>query len=313
MTKREHVLSLLDAGQPSAYIPAAFFLHFDPIFHVGQGAVDKHLEYFNATGMDLIKIQYERTFPHVAEIRHPIDWVKMPFHGLDFYQGQLDVVEGLVKAAKKDAVVILTLYSPFMCAGHATSADLLAHHMLENPDAVNRGMEIITDSLMLFVKEAIRRGVDGFYTSTQGGEDRRFAENGLFDRCVRPYDLALMEEINRQTQFNILHVCDYSLPYRDLTPFVNYPGQVVSCGLDLAGGVTTAKEVAKLYGRPFMGGLERKGIIAHGTPEQIRAVAEEACQLAPERFILGADCTVPGDTPWTNLKLAIDVAHHYRS
>jgi uroporphyrinogen decarboxylase len=312
MNKREAVLSLLNPGQKPAYIPAAFFLHFDPIFHSGQAAVDKHLEYFNAIGMDLIKIQYERTFPHVPDIRHPVDWVKFPYHDLDFYKPQLDVVEGLVKAAKKDAVIILTLYSPFMCAGHATDANMLVQHIQENPDAVNRGMEIITDSLMLFVKEAIKRGVDGFYTSTQGGEDRRFSERSFFDRCVRPYDLALMEEINRQTQFNVLHVCDYALPYRDVSPYVDYPGQVVSCGLDLVEGSITAKEVARLYDRPFMGGLERKGIIARGTAEQIRAAVEEACRLAPDRYILGADCTVPGDTPWSNLKLAIDVAHHYR-
>jgi len=30
---------------------------------------------------------------------------------------------------------------------------------------------------------------------------------------------------------------------------------------------------------------------------------------APECFILAANCTVPGDTPWDNLQAAIDVAH----
>jgi len=312
MNKREIMLSLLEAGTQPAYIPAAFFLHFDPIYHTGQAAVDKHLEYFNATGMDFIKIQYERGFPHLPEIHHPVDWVKMPLYGLDFYRPQLEVIEGLVKAAKKDALIIQTLYSPFMCAGHSTSAELLQLHILENPDAVCRGMEIITDSLMLFVKEAIRLGVDGFYTSTQGGEVGRFPERSFFDRCVRPYDLELMQEINRQTQFNILHVCDYSLPYRDLQPYVDYPGHVVSCGLDLTDGPIVAREVARMFGRPFMGGLERKGTIARGTPEQVRAVAEEACRAAPERFILGADCTVPSDTPWSNLKLAIDIAHGFR-
>ena len=313
MNKRDVVLSLLDANQVPAYIPAAFFLHFDPIYHTGQAAVDKHLEYFKATGMDLIKIQYERTFPHLNQIQSPQDWAKMPFYGLDFYEEQLDVVEGMVKAAGKEAVVVLTLYSPFMCAGHATSSDLVVRHIQENPEAVNRGMEIITASLMGFVKEAIRRGVDGFYTSTQGGEVGRFASRASFDQCVRPYDLTLIEEINRLTKFNILHVCDYALPYNDLAPYVNYPGQVVSCGLDLAGGSSiSSREVSRLYGRPFMGGLERKGIIAHGSADEIRAAVEEACQAAPERFILGADCTVPGDTPWSNLKLAIDTAHAFK-
>jgi uroporphyrinogen decarboxylase len=174
-------------------------------------------------------------------------------------------------------------------------------------------MEIITDSLMQFVKECIRIGVDGFYTSTQGGEAGRLASQDLFDQCVRPYDLALMDEINRQCAFNILHVCDYALSYRDISPFVNYPGQVVSCGLELEGGLLSAKEVAQMFGRPFMGGLERKGTIAKGTLDQVRKAAQDACQAAPERFILGADCTVPGDTPWENLRVAIETAHHFRN
>jgi hypothetical protein len=32
---------------------------------------------------------------------------------------------------------------------------------------------------------------------------------------------------------------------------------------------------------------------------------------APDRFILAADCTVPGDTPWENLRAAIEEAHHF--
>ena len=31
-SRREAVLSVLDAGKPQAYIPAAFFLHFDPAY-----------------------------------------------------------------------------------------------------------------------------------------------------------------------------------------------------------------------------------------------------------------------------------------
>ena len=61
-----------------------------------------------------------------------------------------------------------------------------------------------------------------------------------------------------------------------------------------------------MFGRPFMGGIERLGVIATGTPEQVRQEAEKALAAAPDRFILAADCTVPGETPWENLRSAID-------
>ena len=70
--------------------------------------------------------------------------------------------------------------------------------------------------------------------------------------------------------------------------------------------------MADLFGRPYMGGLERKGVLATGSPAEIRATVDELLAGAPERFILAADCTVPSDTPWQNLKAAIDAAHQHR-
>jgi uroporphyrinogen decarboxylase len=312
MNKRDALLSLLDANRKSDFIPAGFFLHFDPAFHHGQAAVDKHLEYFRYTGMDFVKIQYEHSLPQLPEIQRPADWAKMPFYPLDFYEQPLRVVEGLIKAAKPEALVLLTLYSPFMLAGHVLSQGTLTEHIQENPEQVKRGLEVITASLMGFVKACIRLGLDGFYTSTQGGEAGRLNDPSLFDSCIRPYDLALMEEINRSCIFNILHVCDYHLPYSDLSPYVDYPGHVVNASLELTGGKISAKEVARMFKRPFMGGLERKSVIASGSPLAVTKAVEEVLKDAPDRFILGADCTVPGNTSWDNLKLAIATAHAYQ-
>lgn len=311
MNKRDAVLSLLDDNRTPDYIPAAFFLHFDPVYHRGQPAVDKHLEYFHYTGMDFVKIQYELSFPRMQEIQHPQDWAKIPFYGLEFFEPQLKVVEGLVNAAKKEALVVLTLYSPFMCAGQI-AGDVVTTHMEENPEQVKRGMETITASLMGFVKECVRLGLDGFYASTQGGEVGRLSNRALFDACIRPYDLALMEEINRTCIFNILHVCDYALPYDSLEPYLSYPGHVVNASLELTGGKISAREVARRFGRPFMGGMERKGILATGSPGEVRRAAQNVLADAPERFILAADCTVPSNTSWDNLRAAIDTAHEYR-
>jgi uroporphyrinogen decarboxylase len=309
MNKRDAVLSLLDSGRRPDYIPAAFFLHFDPAYHRGQAAVDKHLEYFRYTGMDFVKIQYEHSFPRLPQIQTPKDWANMPFYGLDSYAEPLRVVEGLIKAAKPEALVILTLYSPFMLAGQTVGAETLNAHIRQDPQAVTRGMEIITDSLMGFVKACIQLGLDGFYTSTQGAEVGRFDDPALFNQCVRPYDLRLMTEINRSCIFNILHICDYHLPYRELASFADYPGHIVNTSLETTQGEITAKEVARLFNRPFMGGLNRKGALASGTPDEIRQAVDAAIQVAPERYILAADCTVPANTPWDNLRLAISQAH----
>jgi uroporphyrinogen decarboxylase len=87
---------------------------------------------------------------------------------------------------------------------------------------------------------------------------------------------------------------------------------VVNCSLKLVERRLRPAEAAELFGRPFMGGLDRLGALARGTADEIRQAVAEALAEAPRRFILAADCTVPGDTPWDNLKLAIDLAHQAR-
>ncbi len=155
--------------------------------------------------------------------------------------------------------------------------------------------------------------MDGFYASTQGGEAGRFEDPGIFDIAIRPYDLRVMNEINETCDFNILHVCDYALPYDDFSRFLDYPGDVVNAPLHLSGETLSTSAAAEMFKRPFMGGLERLGILATGTPEQVRQETEAVLRAAPDRFILGADCTVPSETPWDNLKTAIDTAHHWQA
>jgi len=312
MNRRELVSSVLDPNSKTPYIPAAFFIHFKPNFHRGQAAINKHLEYFQVTGMDFVKIQYETRFPLRPEISCPDDWSKMPLYREEFYADLINVAKNLVDATSQDSLVIMTLFSPFMCAGHTVGKTVLVDHLEENPEKTKKGIEIITESLMLFVQGCIDIGIDGFYHSTQGGETHRFEGSPIFDECIKPYDLALMEEIDQSCEFNILHICDYEGGYTDLKPFLDYPGHVVNSSLKLNDTVLTGHEISTMFDRPFMGGLDRHGIITSGSDEEIREAVISVCQSAPEKFILGADCTLPSDINWNNIKTAIETAHTYR-
>jgi uroporphyrinogen decarboxylase len=310
MNKRDVMLSLIDQDKPPAYTPAAFFMHFDPTYHQGRAAVDKHLEFFHYTGMDFVKVQYEQTLPPGPAMRTPEDWAQAPRFPPEFFEAPVKVAEGMVKAARGEALVIMTLYSPFMWTRHAAGEADLAAQLRENPEAVKKGLEIMTENVLSLVRGCKQAGVDGFYASSQGGETFRFPGTDLFTQYIKPTDLAVWDEI-KSCEFNILHVCDYEGGYDDLTPFLDYPGHVVNCSLKLGERSLSPNEVSNMFKRPFMGGLERKGTIATGTPDEIRQAAEAVLAEAPERFVLAADCTVPSDTSWDNLKIAIDTAHRW--
>ena len=65
-----------------------------------------------------------------------------------------------------------------------------------------------------------------------------------------------------------------------------------------------------------MGGMERTGVIASGSEEEIERSVEDILTQKPAKFILGADCTLPNEvdqkTLWANTKTAISAAHAYQ-
>jgi uroporphyrinogen decarboxylase len=154
MNKRDTLLSLVDGRAPANYVPAAFFMHFDPAYHQGQAAIDKHLEYFRYTGMDFVKIQYEQGVPPSPPISKAEDWLKAPRCSEAFFEPSIRLVEGLVKAAKTEALVIMTLYSPLMWAANLAQGADLAGQFRENPQAVAKGLEIMTENVLNLVRAA---------------------------------------------------------------------------------------------------------------------------------------------------------------
>jgi uroporphyrinogen decarboxylase len=305
--KRDRILQLLEGKSSPDYVPAAFFLHFGETHRFGDAAIRKHEEFFRATDMDFVKIQFELSFPQQTMSR-PEDWVSIPFRDETFYEPQLAVIRELVQKLKSEAIVVCTLYSPFMIAGQIGGEQTLIDHMQKDPERVNRGVQIVYDSLMVFIREAVALGLDGFYHSTQGGESQRFTDPTIFENWVKPVDLSVMREVRDIGTFSILHICDYNRAtyggYSSLDPFLDYPGDVVN-----AEPVGSLTDMLQSFDRPIMGGLDRLGVLATGSPDQIKQAARKVLDAAPELFILGADCTVPGNTPWASLRTAVDEAH----
>jgi uroporphyrinogen decarboxylase len=307
--KRDRMLAWLAGQGAPNYTPAAFFLHFGNDYKSGPAAAKRHLEFFRHTGMDFLKIQFEQTYSRQEFLQKPADWSKLKLAKLDFYEPLLQTVRELVRAEKKNSLILMTLYSPFMCAGHCATAPVLLQHLEENPEAVRKGLEILTASQLLFVRACIKEGVDGFYTSTQGSEAKRFSNPAIFTKYVKPFDLVSMKEISTACPFNILHVCDYVAPYANYDAVIDYPGHVVNCNVKLAERQISGQEITSLFKRPFMGGLDRHGIVTTGTPAQVEAEIRQVVKNSPRPFLLGADCTVEADTNWDRLQHAISVAH----
>ena len=309
MTKRERMLEWLAGRTQPNYTPAAFFLHFPAEFKNGSAATRKHLEFFRQTDMDFVKIQFEQTYERQEFLKRPSDWSKLTLRKIDFYEPLLQTVRELVKEAKKESLILMTLYSPFMCAGHCATGPVLKQHLEEDPEAVKRGMSVLIESQMIFVKACIKAGVDGFYMSTQGSEARRFSNPQIFQDYIRPADLVAMKEASASCAFNILHVCDYVAPYANFDAVLDYPGHIVNANTRLTGGEMPPQEIARRFQRPYMGGLDRHGVLVTGSDADVEAEVKRVIRSGGKQFLLGADCTVANETDWNRLRHAIAVAH----
>ncbi len=311
-SKRDLMAEVLDMSARPGYVPAGFFMHFGVR---GDAAVKAHLDYFRATGMDFVKIQFDEVaLPHNDQIKTPGDWSKMPILREQWFEPALYLLKNLIKEAKAEAPIIQTLYSHYQLAKQAVGWEVLVEHVKQDPEAVCRGLENISLSLMNFVQAAARADVDGFYMCTQGGETNRIAERALFNRTIKNYDMLLYKEVSQLVRYNIIHVCDYDGTYDDFQArFRDYPGQVVNVPLAADGQRLTLRQAAQIFQRPVMGGLDRLGVITTGSPEEVKKAALMVLREAPANVILGADCTVSPKTPLENLRTAIQTAHEFRT
>lgn len=304
-------MQVLDISKTPSYIPAGFFMHFGV---KGDAAIKAHLDYFRATGMDFVKIQFdEQGLSENKEIKNPEDWAKIPILSEKWFEPSLYLLKNLIKELKSEALIIQTLYSPYQMAKQAVPWETLVKHVNQDAESVSRGMENITLSIMNFVHASVRLGVDGFYTCSQGGETNRIADRNLFNRAVKSYDMILYKEVSELVPFNIMHLCDYEGTYDDFAlKFHDYPGQIVNVPLSADNKTLTLTQAYSIFKRPVMGGLDRHGVLSTGSPEAVKKAAVEVLKNAPPNVILGANCTVDNKIPIENLKAAINAAHEFR-
>jgi len=185
------------------------------------------------------------------------------------------------------------------------------NHLNEDPELVKKGLEIITESTLIFVKECIKLGVDGFFQTTQGGESKRFAHDSIFKDYIKPFDLIISQEMDANCQCNILHIHAGEGKYKDYSSFTEYPSHIINCEFELEDRMISTKELYEVFERPIMGGLSRNGIIVNGTKDEIINSVNKVISEAPEKFLLWANCTISGETSWDNVKVALDTAHNF--
>jgi uroporphyrinogen decarboxylase len=306
LTKREIMQNLLNGKKQDNYVPAVFFMHFPA--SIGRDAVYYHIRHLAAADMDLLKVQFEQHQPNIR-METATDWEQIKPLPRDFYAPTVSVVKEVVDIVGHNTMVLATIYSPFQVLRSQIGIPAVIRWAKEDPDKVLRALNIYKDALLNFADDCKAAGVDGFFTPTQGGEVTYNEIPDFYEKFIRPFDLEVMTACNTGTQCNILHICDWEGPYDDLARFASYPGQIVNAPNIVAGQPFTPADAEKMFNRIALGGLERRGAINKGTPDEVTAAVKQVIRDNPGRLIIGAECTIDGRTPIENIRAAVRAAH----
>ncbi len=317
MNSKERVLAAA-AGKPVDYVPAGFWLHFPEDCRETEKCIQAHLDFFEQTGTGIMKIMNENLVPCDVPIKNGSDWKNIkPFNrNSKFITDQIEIVKRILDKTHDKGVTLLTVHGIVASSWHArggsdgygTGSQLLVDHLRQDHDAVHQGYEVISDALAILTEEAIAAGVDGIYYAALGGESYLYNEEE-FETYVKPFDLKILEAAKKRTGFNVLHVCKDRL---NLARYQDYPADVINWGVYEQN--LSLEEGKKLFpNMAILGGLDdRAGVLVDGTAQEIeKEVYGILDRMGTRKFLLGADCTLPTEIPYANIRAAVEAAQKY--
>lgn len=321
MTKKERVIAAIEKREVDV-IPCSFSLHFEDDFAFGEEGIKSHLEFFEETDVDILKIMNENRVPNVDNILSPDDWSKIPTYSLedDFMQSQIKMVEGILSACGTDVFTLGTIHG--ICASgihplkettgsYENSRDLICKHFRQNKKPMLEAFQRITDGMCLLARKYIQLGVDGVYLASLGA-DRKWFTDDEFKECIDFFDKQIIKAIRDEGGYIMLHMCNSDL---EMTRYKDYDSLVDIVNWGVYDTNFSLEEGRKLFPScTILGGLEnRSGIIIDATDEELSAeVKNIIANFGKTGFMIGADCTLPTELPYARIRVATDSAHNKR-
>jgi uroporphyrinogen decarboxylase len=232
-------------------------------------------------------------------IHDPQDWEKLrPLPpSAPHLSDQLTCLRQIQRELDPETPVIQTIFSPLSQAKNLAGGQTLLIHIRKYPEAVLKGLEIITKTTQDFIDAARETGIDGIFYAVQHAQ-AGLLSRAEFQQFEKAHDLTLLESA-RDLWCNLVHLHGDQV-YFDLVS--DYPAQILNWhDRDTP---PSLRQAQGKYNGVVCGGLSRETIVL-GTPERVRQEAADAItQTAGKRFMLGTGCVVPIIAPHGNLLAA---------
>ena len=191
----------------------------------------------------------------------------------------------------------------------AQAADLRGINTLmldfyDDPDFVRDLFDFILEMELRFAKAQFDAGADWFGL---GDAAASLVGPRIYEDFVWPYEKKMVAALGEMGAPVRLHICGNTS--RILSGMGRLGCDVVE--LDSMAPMSAARE-AMGPDQLLLGNIDPVAVLRNGTPEEIAAAIAECHHDAGPRYIVGAGCEVPRDTPRENLLVLRDYARSHQ-
>lgn len=226
-----------------------------------------------------------------------------PLAGGRMHNG-IKAVALLKERVGKEKIVEGWVEGPIAEAADLRGINTVMLDFFDDPPFVRDLLAFVVEMELRFAREQVRAGADVIGV---GDAAASLVGPQIYQEFVWPYERKLVEGIHALGAKARLHICGNTR--RSLGEMGMLDCDIVD--LDYPAPISEAR---RLMGpnQILLGNLNPVLVLRDGTPSLVSAAITECHQQSGPRFIVGAGCEVPRDTPIENLRALCEYAHSHK-
>jgi uroporphyrinogen decarboxylase len=289
MTKNERVTTSL-AGKEVDRPPVSFWYHFGVQHEGGERIAELSLNFLRYYDLDWLKLMNDYYYPMPEgklELKSAEDLAALRRFSPEEcdWKEQLKAIDMLARELEGEAYFIDTVFEPWQVLVRNLAGEHLPRLVEEAPDALLGALDVITENVIAYCKEALKRGAAGIFLSTFGAEKQMPREQYL--TFALPFVRRILEETKESAFMNTVHVHDYGIYTDDV---VDLPAHIISYE-DRDDSNPSIPEMKDRFPGSIMGGLDKRRMTRVTPADAIRNAAEGMELGGRSRFLLAPGCS----------------------
>jgi len=324
---RERIEMIL-AGETPDRFAASFWRHFFHMEHTCEGTAEAMLAFQKEFDWDFMKINPRADF-HVEDWGLKQEWSRdefkkhtksnfpittiddlanlKPLSATEGVLGEhLKMVNMIKKKSDPELPILMTVFTPLAIAGRMLeNQKMLVEFLRTEPEKVEQGLQVVTDTFARFAAELRNAGADGlFFATTQwASEDMISWEE--YERFGLPYDLKVIQAAEPDA-LNLFHVCS-SANYLKKLKSIDYNAALYNWDSCDPSNSPLDKGVELLDGKAIVGGVDQHGWLLKSEPDEVAYLIDQLKEKnSRSRLIIGPGCSVPPEVPMANFQAIRD-------